>query len=223
MPLLDRAATIAQIVLDHPACARVFRQHRIDFCCRGNVTVPEVCADKGLDASTLWSDLERAISDRQPVNADPRTLSTAELVTHIVSRHHDYLRKMLPFVDALAQKVARVHGKHEPKLVPLAALIVELRAMLEPHLDDEEKSLFPALVADATNAANLSQELGAMHEDHLRLGEALEQMRALSHDYAVPEWACTSYRTLMRELETLETDTFTHVHTENHVLMARFA
>jgi regulator of cell morphogenesis and NO signaling len=38
-----------------------------------------------------------------------------------------------------------------------------------------------------------------------------------------PEWACTSYRTLLSELAALEGDVLRHVHLENHVLMPRFA
>lgn len=222
MPLLDRAATVAEIVLDHPASARVFRQYRIDFCCRGGMTVAQACEGRGLDTVALFAEIEQAISDRARADVDPRTLATPELVKHIVSRHHDYLRKTLPFVEMLAHKVARVHGPHDPNLEPLAESVAELRAMLEPHLDDEEQSLFPALVADVADAGALSKDLHAAQDDHLRVGESLMRIRALSRDHAIPDWACTSYRTLMRELEAIEVDTFAHIHAENHVLMPRF-
>jgi len=61
-----------------------------------------------------------------------------------------------------------------------------------------------------------------MHDDHLRVGEMLTSLRTLSDDYAVPDWACASYRALMHDLQSLEQDTLEHVHTENHVLAPRF-
>lgn len=48
-------------------------------------------------------------------------------------------------------------------------------------------------------------------------------MRDAAEDYLIPDWACTSYRTLFAELERLEGDVLRHVHLENHVLMPRFA
>jgi regulator of cell morphogenesis and NO signaling len=223
MPVIDPTATVAQITLEHPACALVFRDHRIDFCCRGALTVQDACAGKGIDAGPVFAELERAVQERGAPAEDPRDLATAQLIEHIVTRHHRYLRKTLPFVEQLARKVARVHGEHDAKLPALADLVAELRATLEPHLDDEERSLFTALTALPPDDERIARELGAMHDDHLRVGEMLTCMRTLADDYSSPDWACGSYRTLMRELEALELDTLRHVHVENHVLMARFA
>ncbi len=220
---LDRNASVARIVLDHPECARVLREHRIDFCCRGELSVWTACAGRGLDAAGVFADLEQAIAQRAEPDGDPRALSTPDLVERIVSRHHAFLRRTLPFVEQLSRKVARVHGDHNRKLPTLADVVLELREMLEPHLDDEERTLFPALVAPRADLARVSNELRTMRKEHLRVGEALTRMRTLADDYAIPDWACGSYRTLMRELETIETDTFAHVHVENHVLMPRFA
>ena len=58
--------------------------------------------------------------------------------------------------------------------------------------------------------------------DHDAVGEGLKRVREAARDFAVPDWACASYTTLMRELEALETGLFEHVHLENHVLLPRF-
>ncbi len=223
MPIVDRTATVAQIALDHPACVHVFRAHRIDFCCRGGLTVQEACASKGLDAETVFSELDSAVLERAAPVADPRELSTPRLIDHIVARHHAYLRKTLPFVEQLAHKVARVHGEHDPRLRELATLVADLWETLEPHLDVEEGSLFPALTSPTPDSKRIARETRAMHDDHLRVGEMLTCMRTLADDYAVPDWACGSYRALISELRAIELDTLRHVQIENHVLMPRFA
>ena len=223
MVIVNRTATVAQIALDHPACVHVFLARRIDFCCRGGLTVWQACAGKGLDAEAMFSALDAAALEGMAPEEDPRKLSTARLIEHIVARHHAYLRKSLPFVEQLARKVARVHEEHNPKLPELARLVSELSETLEPHLDEEESALFPALTSAVLDSNRIAQELRSMHDDHLRVGEMLTCMRTLADDYAVPEWACGSYRALMNELRAIELDTMRHVQIENHVLMPRFA
>ena len=223
MPIVDRSASVAQIALYHSPCVQVFYAHRIDFCCRGGLTVEEACAGKGLDAQSVFSELDAAVLARAASAEDPRDMPTPRLVEHIVARHHAYLRKTLPFVEQLARKVARVHGEHKPKLRELATLVSELWQTLEPHLDEEEEALFPALVSAEPDARRIALELRAMHDDHLRVGESLTCIRTLADDYVPPDWACGSYRALMSELRSIELDTLRHVHIENHVLMPRFA
>lgn len=222
--MIDPSKTVAGIVLDHSECASVFHRHRIDFCCRGDLSVREACTRAGLDESALMSELAQAIAHRDaPAGGDPRSMPTGALVDHIVRKHHVYLRDALPFVQALAAKVSRVHGERDPRLTQLAALVQELSSVLLPHLDEEEQSLFPLLVEGPRDAARVAHELSVMHEDHLAVGAMLERLRDITGDYRLPDWACTSYRTLFSELSELEHDVLAHVHLENHVLMPRFA
>lgn len=220
--MIDRSRTVAQIVLDHSSTAAVFQRHRIDYCCRGGVTVAEACGTR-VDPNLVFDELEAAVSERSETNGrDARQLTTEELVAYVVTRHHAYLRRALPFLRPLAAKVARVHGDHDPRLRAIDETFRALADALDPHLDEEEAVLFPALVAGGNDRALVDRELSTMHEDHLAVGELLQRVRALSEDFSVPEWACTSYRTLFAELANLETDILAHVHLENHVLMPRF-
>lgn len=222
--MLDLQQTVAALVLEHSECAPILQRHRIDFCCRGEASLRDACARVGLDAEAvareLWSAIQRR-ADRP--EADPRRLSTEELIGFIVSKHHDYLRKTLPFVAALADKVSRVHGAHNPLLKELRAVVHELEDTLIPHLDDEERDLFPLLTSGQVDGARARSELTSMHAEHVTVGELLRQLRAAAEDFATPEWACNSYRTLFSELEALEGDVLRHVHLENHVLLPRFA
>lgn len=224
MTPLDRSTSVAQLVLDHPPCARIFHHHRVDYCCRGELSLAAACAAKALDVDAVASELERAIAAReQEVGRDPRTMSTPDLIAHIVARHHAYLNEALPFLEPLAAKVARVHGDRNPKLLVMLDTFRELRSTLEPHLREEERDLFPSLTALRTVGERLPPGLATMRDEHLRVGELLTILRTLSEDFRAPDWACGSYRALLDELEALEVDTMRHVHLENHVLMPRFA
>ncbi len=218
---IDRDATIAEIVLLHSECAQVFCQHRIDFCCRGNRSLTSVCAQQELDIEVVVADLERAIAARGEGEPDPRSLSDAELVLHIVSRHHAYAYEALRFLEPLAAKVARVHGAHHPKLADVRDTFRELAEMLEPHLREEEVLLFPALLGSVD--VDVASELASMQEDHLAVGTVLARLRSEADDFVPPDDACGSYRTLFRELAALEMDTLRHIHLENHVLAPRFS
>lgn len=223
--MLDRHETVANIVLDHSETAEVFHRHRIDFCCKGHMTLEAAAQARGLAADGLIEELRRAVAARsgQAVAVDPRELTTPRLIAHIIATHHEYLRTALPFVDTLAKKVARVHGDHNPKLRELEPVVAALVAALLPHLDEEEQALFPMMMVRTPDRAALARPLAEMVTDHTAVGALLEKMREAADDYALPEWACKSYRTLFSELRALERDVLAHVHLENHVLAPRYA
>jgi len=219
----DPQQTIATIVLDHPACGRVFQRHRIDFCCGGEVSIATAAAERGIDVDVLVDELSQAVAGPSPTrHHDPRDLTTSRLVAHIVSTHHEYLRQTLPFVESLAAKVSDVHGEHQPELRELRDVVGELSAALIAHLDEEEDVLFPAITGRKPDLVAAGKHLGSMIEEHLEVATLLERIRAISRDFTLPEWACTTYRTLFTELQRVEADTFRHVHLENHVLRPRF-
>ena len=221
--MLNSQQTVANVVLDHSECAEVFQRHHIDFCCRGELTVEAAARDKGLALNVLIEELSRAVAERRGDQAvDFRELSTSRLIAHIVAKHHEYLRKVLPFVRPLAAKVSRVHGDHNPKLRELAGAVDELSTTLLPHLEQEEELLFPLLLAVSPDPVAIERELGSMLEDHLAVAAILQQIVTASDTFTAPVWACNSYNTLLSELKQIEHDIFVHVHLENHVLRPRF-
>jgi regulator of cell morphogenesis and NO signaling len=223
MTNVDRSATVAQIVTHHAVAARVFQRHGIDYCCHGNVSVPQACLDKRLDPEAVFAELEAVVAagEDRPGD-DPRALSTAALIARIIDQHHGYLRRALPYIAPVMAKVATVHGARGANLLQLQDAFRELAASLEPHLDEEEEVLFPALMARQPDARLVKAELERMHQDHLAVGDLLGRMRTLTEGFTTPVWGCNTYRVLMKELDALEADILRHVHLENHVLAPRF-
>src|SRR5690606_23258251 len=58
--------------------------------------------------------------------------------------------------------------------------------------------------------------------EHTEIAARLSRVREHCGDFALPEWARGSYKTLISELEHPESDVFAHAHLENHVLLPRF-
>jgi regulator of cell morphogenesis and NO signaling len=225
MTSFNPTATVAEIVAENPAAADVFDRHAIDYCCHGDVSLDEACSAGHTDVTILLRELEAAVAGgtRPAAEKDVRSLSVPGLVARIVDRHHGYLRTALPFLATLAAKVARAHGDRDSRLIELNRVFVELKGLIEPHLDQEERELFPALMARRpSDQKKVRADLKAMFEEHQAVGELLHRLRVLGGGYLTPEWGCNTYQLLMIELDKLEKDVLRHIHLENHVLMPRF-
>jgi regulator of cell morphogenesis and NO signaling len=173
-----------------------------------------------LDAGAVAADLDQpdVTVDRGDHPSDPSALAD-----HIEATHHAYLHAELPALDALAEKVAGVHGARHPELADVRRLVTEIRADLEPHLMKEERVLFPAIRALEGGArefpfGSVRNPIRMMRLEHDQAGGLLVELRAVSDGYVVPEDGCASYRALYERLAALEADTHLHIHLENNVL-----
>lgn len=216
--LIDR--TVGEIVAESPLQARVFQSFGIDFCCQGGRTLREACERKSLAPEEVVAKLEAALTDERGEGENPAQLPPAELVEHIVGRHHAYLRDELPRLLAMASRVAQVHGGHTPSLVEVDDVLRSLAQELYDHLQKEERILFPAIVALSLGGATmpLGGPIGCMIHEHDDAGAALSRLRELTAGFVPPAEACNTYRALFAGLEELESDLHRHIHLENSVL-----
>jgi regulator of cell morphogenesis and NO signaling len=213
--------SLGGLVAEAPARARVLDQLGLDYCCHGDRSLAEASRAAGISPATVVAALTAAIP-ASPVSADAGTDPVA-LIDQIVADHHRYLWEELPALDALAAKVAEVHGSRHPELPAVHDLVVALRVDLEPHMVKEERSLFPAvrlLVAGPRQFAfgTIANPIGMLRLEHEQAGELLAELRRVAGGYAVPDDGCASYHALYRRLEHLEEDTHLHIHKENNVL-----
>ena len=72
-------------------------------------------------------------------------MTLTELTEHLESTHHVYLKKALPRLVALMDKVHQAHSPRHPELTRLQTVVENLRADLEPHLLKEEQIIFPLI------------------------------------------------------------------------------
>lgn len=223
-PVFHGTEPVSDLVLEHSAIPQVLRRHHIDFSVRGHLSLQELCELNGLPVEVVLSDLEHAIrTPNTNTHADPRTMSPAALMFHIVARHHSYLRDVLSISVGLALKVERVHATRNFPLKRVRELAQELRSLLEPHIEHEEVVLFPALLEGSLSQEELNKEAHDSKVDHQRTAALLAELRQLTNDFTPPEWACSSTRGLFHQLEGLEADTLEHVYLENFVLFPKLA
>lgn len=217
---------VSALVLEQPSRARVFERFGIDYCCGGNTPLETVCAQRGLDLNTVVD----ALDEQRVDEADDVVWTTApltDLCTHIVERHHAYLRDELPRLRQLVDKVASAHGDAHPELADVQKTFDAAADELEQHMVKEEQILFPACVALEEGAGggfpfgSVENPIGMMLHEHDEVAAGLNRLRALTNTYEPPSDACNSYRSMLDRLETLETDTHRHIHEENNILFPR--
>ncbi len=222
---ITEQTTVAAIAAALPSSVRVFQRHGIDFCCGGKRPLAQACAEHGLSFADLTHAIESAAATPVQNDTDWSRAPLRELITHIVARYHDRLREELPRIEAMAAKVAQVHGDRAHRLRRLEAIVTELSVDLQTHMRKEEVVLFPAIAAMESGArkpsAALAAPISVMEDDHDRAGELLAERRTLTDGDAAPEWACGTFRALYDGLAELESDMHVHVHLENNVLFPR--
>ena len=158
--------------------------------------------------------------------------SQAELIAHIVEKHHAFTREELERLEALLAKVCGVHGQNHPELFHIQDQFGKLRGELEPHMLKEESVLFPYIIrmeeAAVANQAlppppfgTVRNPVRVMMAEHDAAGYILGRMREASSDYTVPADGCISYKTLYSALAELEVDLHQHIHLENNILFPR--
>lgn len=219
-PAVDPDRTLGHLVAERAARARVFEQRGIDYCCHGERRLRDAATEAGLDLDDLVAELG-AVDDADGVVDATASMSVPELVDHIVLVHHQYLYEEMPLLEELAAKVASVHGERHPELVAVERLVRAIRDDLDPHLAEEEETVFPAIRRHLTAGEPVPAALlDRLRDDHEAVGALLAELRAATSDHAVPEDGCASYRSLYERLAHLESDTFRHIHLENNVLFA---
>lgn len=211
---------LGDLVVERPGVARVLDRFGLDYCCGGQRTLAEACQSAGVELEAVEAALE-AVPPGGP--EDWALLEPVALAEHIVTTHHAYLHEELPLLEALAVKVARVHGARHPELARVREVVAAVRAELEPHLAKEERVLFPAIAAlaegtDGFPFGSIAHPIRVMVAEHDRAGALLAELRTMTQGYQVPPDACASYRSLLERLSVLEEDTHLHVHKENNVL-----
>lgn len=227
---ISMQTTVGQLVAEKPSRSRLFQKLGIDFCCGGKRPLADACAAKGIDVNTVLAFLEAdADAPAGSREVDAAAMGLTELADHIQHTHHAYLRQELPRLQAMIARVADVHGAHDPRLTQIPAIFDEFRQELVGHMLKEEQILFPMIrqmdrdrgARPNFHCGSIANPIRVMEMEHDSAGNALEQMRRLTDDYAPPPDACNTYRATLGGLAELEADMHQHVHKENNVLFPR--
>ena len=223
--------TVREIALEQPTSIRVFEQYGIDYCCGGRKPLSEACIAGNLELDTVIAALEAAAKKPDP-DVENWAASLESLSSHIVATHHAYVKRELPRLAQLAQKVVNRHGATKTELPVIAATLTQLDEELTQHLAKEEAVLFP-YVASLEQSVSLgtakphscfgtvANPIAMMTREHAAAGSLMAEIHHLSGNFTTPEDACPTFHAFYDGLREFEKDLHKHIHLENNILFPR--
>jgi len=208
------ATPIGEIAARLPGATAIFRQHKLDYCCGGGMSLADAAQQRHLDFAEIKRQLD-SLSPQPNVTPD----EPDEIIELIVARYHNTHRRELPELIDLARRVERVHAGHPEAPKGLARFLERMLEELLKHMEKEEAILFPMMRA---RHPMVSAPMTAMRAEHTAHGEALAALAASTNDMRPPPDACSSWRALYAGLRKLSDDLMEHIHIENNILFPRF-
>ncbi len=226
MSELSEKNTINEWVEDEISRTNIFQELEIDFCCGGHQTLQDACQEKGLDPKDVVQRLKETGGEELAERiTDWTTVSPKELVDHLESTHHVYIKEAIPTLNELIEKVVQAHGERHPELIQLQQVTTEMFSHLESHLLKEERILFPMIrnaglevPAGEFHCSNFQGPILVMKGEHDQANRSLDVIRKITDNYKVPADGCATYALMLERIKEFEMDLHVHVHKENHIL-----
>lgn len=229
--VVDTNKTIGEMVADDFRTASVFSANKIDFCCKGNRTLDEVCSQKGLDVYAVLEQLEKATATDNTA-IDFNTWELDLLIDYIEKKHHRYVEEKIPVLLSFLLKLEQVHGEAHPELFEIKKLFKRTADELTQHMKKEELILFPYIKqmveANRTKSAlsapgfgSVANPIAMMMEEHENEGNRFEKIVEISNNYTPPADGCNTYKVTFQMLQEFESDLHTHIHLENNILFPK--
>lgn len=225
----DTQKQIGQFVAEDFRTAAVFSKHKIDFCCRGNRTLAEVCEKNDIDCDVLLEELDTTMNSKSDQSIDYKSWPLDLLAEYIEKKHHRYVEEKTPVLRQFLDKLCKVHGERHPELFKINELFTASAGELAAHMKKEELILFPfiknmvkAKLANtevkAPGFGTVKNPIATMMQDHDNEGVRFREIAALSDDYTPPADGCNTYQVTFAMLEEFEKDLQLHIHLENNIL-----
>jgi regulator of cell morphogenesis and NO signaling len=224
--------TVAEIVAQDYRTADVFREHKIDFCCGGNISLTEACETSQLNVQHLISQIDRLENKPKDMDDGYNEWSPDRLADYIEQNHHVYVTRNIPVLTAYLQKIASVHGENHPELHQVLQLFLASSEELGDHMKREEMVLFPfirQMVAGVNEGrefhkpgfGTVNHPITRMITEHANEGKRFREIAALTNMYAAPSDACNTYVVALAKLNEFEMDLHKHIHLENNILFPK--
>lgn len=224
--------TIGEFVAKDFRTAAIFSKYGIDFCCKGQRTIEEVCDKKNINEAHLLEELNSVMDSKNDSGIDFNSWPLDLLVNYIEKTHHRYVEEKTPIILQFLDKLASVHGSNHPELLQINELFQGCAEELAQHMKKEELILFPYIkkMMDATishesiqppHFGTVNNPITMMMEEHDAEGERFRTIAALTNNYMPPEDACNTYRVAFAMLEEFEQDLHKHIHLESNILFPK--
>ena len=229
---LQKTTVVGDFVALNYQTATIFSKYDIDFCCKGQRTLEEVCAKQNLNAALLLNELNTVLATKDTTEMDFNSWSLDVLIDYIKKEHHNYVKEKTPVILSLLEKLCQEHGNEHPELHEVKTLFKISADELAPHLKKEELVFFP-FVKRMTNATNTHGVIGKPHfgtvknpissmmDEHNHEGDIFKAIGLLTNSFTPPEGASETYSTAYNMLKEFDLDLQKHIHLESNILFPK--
>ena len=212
--------------------AAIFTKYGIDFCCKGQRTIDEVCAKDDINETNLLNDLNAVLATKNDSEVDLNSWPLDLLVDYIEKTHHRFVEEKTPIILQFLDKLCGDYGSNHPELFEITELFKGSTEELAPHMKKEELILFP-FIKEMMNATKSHSAIGqpafetvknpiaAMMHEHEHEGERFRKIASLTNNYTPPEDACNTYQVTYAMLQEFEQDLQKHIHLESNILFPK--
>lgn len=225
--------TVGEIASQNIEYSKIFKTHKIDFCCGGNISLQQAAKNAGAELDKVVEELNNIKSSETSVGAlnfDAWPLDL--LIDYVFKFHHHYIRTTGTEIYQLLDKVQKVHGETDPHLKEVQALFGSALVDLNNHLGKEENILFPYILEILKTAENgdhlpefhcgsIENPIRVMMQEHDDEGVRFKKISELTNVYLPPAHACNSYKLVLNELKQFEENLHIHIHVENNILFPK--
>ena len=228
----DSQKQIGQFVAEDFRTAAVFSKYGIDFCCKGDRTVEEVCQKNNIDPDELLGKLLETSLAKNDSSIDYQSWPLDLLAEYIEKKHHRYVSEKTPTLIQFLNKLCKVHGERHPELLEVTALFLGCSKELAAHMKKEELMLFPFIkrmvkaeiegtTIQSPQFGTVENPIAMMKDDHENEGERFRKIAELTNNYTPPSDACNTYKVTFAMLDEFEKDLHVHIHLENNILFPK--
>ncbi|WP_337964904.1 iron-sulfur cluster repair di-iron protein [uncultured Flavobacterium sp.] len=224
--------TVGSFVAQDFRTAAVFTKYQIDFCCKGNRTIDEVCEKQEIDADILLQNVYDVLQSERGNTIDFNSWPLDLLVDYIEKTHHRYVEDKTGVLVKFLDKLCSVHGGSHPELFKINELFTAGAGELSQHMKKEELMLFPFIkrmvktkesngVLSQPSFGTVSNPIAMMMQEHDNEGDRFREIALLTNDYTPPSDGCTTYKVTFAMLKEFEEDLHKHIHLENNILFPK--
>ena len=217
-----RTAEVRQAALLGAAVRRVLEQAGIDCSVSTSRSMVDAARFAGIPLPRLRQMIEYALYEAHPRSCriDWRDRSNFEIIRFLMKNHHQYLDDRLPFIDGLFRRVLERHQDHRAMHSKLHIRFQIAAAQLLPHMRQEERYFFPALMTGELGWS-LPGMARKLEEEHREIRELMGRIRRTVQADLPAEDAPPAVQMLYQELRELEEMLREHLFLENNILFPR--
>ncbi|MDX2190553.1 MAG: hemerythrin domain-containing protein [Bacteroidota bacterium] len=221
--------TIEQLVSANPSIAAALHFLGIHFLNYSELTLTEVCTQKGWKIENLQNRINDAINSPDVKTDTFEALPIDLLVEYLKHNHYIFIKKRLPFIAELVKNFDGDKPEIKKELQIVFPLFVE---EFINHIYEEEDTLFTYinLLNKATkdevalnkaqakmmdNSIKQHQVQHEIHDDHLK------GLRELTNNFTILDDFDLKTKVVLSELKKLDEELYFHAKVENNILFPR--